>query len=361
MAKGPDGSIWLVNVAYHPEQPRPLSDIGPEDFGLLAPTKNGDQILLRRFDGKAWQPAIAVTGERQDVWRPTVAVDGKGVVWVAWAQQIDGNWEIFRRTYTPPRSGDGEGTWSEIVRVTERAGVRFPRRRRDRRGRDRLARLARLAQGQLRDPGRGPEGGGRPERAAGDLREPGQRLEPGDRRRRQGERLRRLGHLRQGQLRRLAPRRRPATTASRAVADSPRFEGRPHLACDKNGRVWIAYEEGDEQWGKDYAHEGNVTNVGLKKNAGFALYVNRTVKVKCLADDRLMQPAGALDGVLESIWATGTRAFPGWRSTTTGASGSCAGTTRCLAARGEVWVSSATRYDGRKLVAARGGLPPRPT
>src|SRR4029077_7887325 len=86
-----------------------------------------------------------------------------------------------------------------------------------------------------------------------------------------------------------------------AIADSSRFEGRPHLSCDKNGRVWIAYEEGDEQWGKDFAHEGNVTNVGLKENLGFALYVNRTVKVRCLADDRLKQPAGALDAVLEEL------------------------------------------------------------
>ena len=144
-------SGWSTSPTSPSSPGSPTSD--PEDFGQLVPTKNGDQVMLRRFDGKVWQPAIAVTGERQDVWRPTVAVDGKGVVWVAWAQQIDGNWEILRRTYTPPRSGTGEGTWSEIVQVTKGAGVRFPRGCRDRRGRDHLARLARLAQGQLRDPG----------------------------------------------------------------------------------------------------------------------------------------------------------------------------------------------------------------
>src|SRR5205085_2266391 len=78
------------------------------------------------------------------------------------------------------------------------------------------------------------------------------------------------------------------------VATSAKFEARPHLACDAQGRVWIAYEEGDEQWGKDYAHAGNVSNVGLEKNPGFALYVNRTVRVKCLADGQLLEPAGDL-------------------------------------------------------------------
>ena len=37
-----------------------------------------------------------------------------------------------------------------------------------------------------------------------------------------------------------------------AIATSSRFEARPSIAYDAKGRLWIAYEEGPEQWGKDY-------------------------------------------------------------------------------------------------------------
>src|SRR5262249_34478324 len=96
-----------------------------EDFDSLVPRKNGDRVRLRRFDGKAWQPPIDVTDGGLDVWRPTVAVDGKGVVWVAWAQQREGDWEIYRRGYTPPGPKGGDGKWSDIVRVTDAPGSDF--------------------------------------------------------------------------------------------------------------------------------------------------------------------------------------------------------------------------------------------
>ena len=42
--------------------------------------------------------------------------------------------------------------------------------------------------------------------------------------------------------------------------------GRTSL-CDKQDRLWIAYEEGDEQWGKDYGHRQPLKH-GLPKNLG---------------------------------------------------------------------------------------------
>ena len=62
-----------------------------------------------------------------------------------------------------------------------------------------------------------------------------------------------------------------------AVASSPRFEARPGLAVDKGNRVWIAYEEGDENWGKDYG--------SLAPGKGNPLYSARSVRVVCLDTD----------------------------------------------------------------------------
>jgi len=35
------------------------------------------------------------------------------------------------------------------------------------------------------------------------------------------------------------------------IAASPRFEARPSVAVDGEGRVWVAYEVGEAGWGKD--------------------------------------------------------------------------------------------------------------
>ena len=42
--------------------------------------------------------------------------------------------------------------------------------------------------------------------------------------------------------------------STRAVASSPKFEARPSVAADPQGRVWVAYEERTANWGKDAEH-----------------------------------------------------------------------------------------------------------
>ena len=65
---------------------------------------------------------MPVTEAGLDLWRPAVAVDGRGDVVVIWAQQVEGNWDLYRRTYTPAK-GDAAGRWSEIVRITDDPGT----------------------------------------------------------------------------------------------------------------------------------------------------------------------------------------------------------------------------------------------
>src|SRR5262249_31229124 len=64
------------------------------------------------------------------------------------------------------------------------------------------------------------------------------------------------------------------------------------LCYDARGRLWIAYEEGPEQWGKNYG--------ALDHSGGTPLYFARTVKVVCLADGKLMAPAAELPGLGKS-------------------------------------------------------------
>ena len=143
----------------------------------------------------------------------------------------------------------------------------------------------------------------------------------------------------------------PVADVARSSRPGRTWPATPH------GRVWIAYEEGDEQWGKDYAHAGSVKNVGLEKNPGFAA---------------LRQPDGArevpggrqADSSRPATWrrrctaepAAATRACRGWRSMPPAASGCCCGTTRCPAPRGEVWAQLRPPLRRPELVEPRGAL-----
>src|SRR5205085_9098016 len=70
------------------------------------------------------------------------------------------------------------------------------------------------------------------------------------------------------------------------IAQSPKFEARPSAAYDPQGRLWVAYEEGPEKWGKDYG--------ALDAEDGYPLYNARHVRVVCLVDGKLQRPVAEL-------------------------------------------------------------------
>jgi hypothetical protein len=349
MARATDGTIWLAYVEYRPGRPIVVERVQAGGWEELTPKGNGDQVLLVRFDGKAWQPALEVTVAGLDVQRPAVAVDGKGRVCIAWSQQIEGNWDIYYRWYTPGE-GSGEGTLSEVQRLTSAPGTDFGVvAATDAKGvvwlawqgwrqdnfeilaaalaeKHPFARPRTLTTSKANDwsPAIATN-------AAGDVFVAHDTYDKGD----YDVRLCRI---------------RGEEIKTWMVADSAKFEARPSLACDAAGRLWIAYEEGEEQWGKDYSNP-QFRRIGLEKNPGSALYTKRTVRLKCLVDDKLMRPASEppeVGGVKQvrkkslprlavdsagRVWLL-FRQHP--RLGTPGG------------AAGEGWVSYATHYDGQE-------------
>ncbi|MFO0952501.1 MAG: hypothetical protein U0835_15415 [Isosphaeraceae bacterium] len=104
------GVLWTAYVVHKPRGPvsvTPLSE-HPKKFASYVAEGGGDQVrLVRMADGQAGEP-IDVTGEGLDVWRPAVAVDGKGKVVVAWSENREGNFDLYARTYDPAsKSWDG--------------------------------------------------------------------------------------------------------------------------------------------------------------------------------------------------------------------------------------------------------------
>jgi hypothetical protein len=347
MAKGPDGRVWLAYVEYLPGRPIVIERVKAGTFEELEPKGNGDQVRLMEFDGKAWQPGLDVTSPGLNIWRPAVAIDGRGDVVVAWSQEVDGDWEILYRRYTPAAAGAeaGSGRWSDTVRLTRSPGADFHVvAATDSAGVVWLAwqswqkdnfdiMLAALADdhpyAKPRVISASKANDWSPAIAAdskGNVYVAWDTYDKGN----YDVLLRVVGK----------------EERTLAVADSAKFEARPHLICDGKDRLWIAYEEGDEQWGKDFSNEGQFRKVGLEKNPGFALYINRTVRVKCLADSKLQQPAGDLAQAIKRRlkWNTSVP-----RLAVDGAGGVW------LLLRhhplpikaGEVWDSYALRYDGK--------------
>jgi hypothetical protein len=346
-AKAADGSVWLVYTTYTAERAILREPVAPADFdSVLVPTKNGDRLYLRRYNGQSWAPPMAVTDGGLDLWRPTVAVDGRGDVVVVWAQQTNGNWDLYRRTYTPAK-GEGAGRWTEIVRLTDDPGADFhavvatdahgnvwvawqawrddnyeilvtpvlegarPRSLSSSRANDWSPAIAASANGNLF--------------VAWDSYE-------------RGNYDVRLRSVAEG-----------ARTVE--VASSNRFEARPSLACDTSGRVWIAYEEGDENWGKDYA---NATPARIPvRQGGFPLYLGRTVRVKCLdTDGRLKQAPGSLEAALPAGPQRG-KSCPRVAVDDAGGVWLLFRRHQLPGGGGEVWDSFATHHDGRAWSPAR--------
>src|SRR3712207_1804627 len=97
VAAAPGGAVWCAYVAHNRGTPLKDAEVEAGRFESLVPSGNGDQIRLTRYDGRAWSAPLDVTAAGLDVWRPAVAADGRGRVWVVWSQGVRGNWDLYAR------------------------------------------------------------------------------------------------------------------------------------------------------------------------------------------------------------------------------------------------------------------------
>ena len=79
--------------------------------------------------------------------------------------------------------------------------------------------------------------------------------------------------------------------AVRRITASPAFDANAALACDAQDRLWIAWDHGEANWGKDWSSQR------FKPGGGAGLYRTRAVKVAVLDGKRLKQPPALMDAV----------------------------------------------------------------
>jgi hypothetical protein len=298
-AYGPDGTLWVAYISYtvrdesrRIEQPNYKEQ--PKDFKALYTPEFADQLFVKSYRDGQWSEPIAVTGPHEDLVRCAVAVEGAGLVSVLYSALRPGqqHHQIFLRRQSDPndprkwkpeqqltddqsphrqpgprinpvvctdQSGDLYYAWQATQ------GAQIPFTVWDERNRY-------FTGAPLNETGTsnwhpalcaGPDGG---VALAYDTY-------------RDGDYDINLLDLKlSGNRQRLVANR---------IAESSRFEARPSVAYDPRGRLWIAYEEGPERWGKDYG--------AFVPDQGNPLYNTRNVRVICRdTDGKLYHPAAEL-------------------------------------------------------------------
>jgi hypothetical protein len=311
-AYGPDGTLWLAWIAYHvvEEERRiepPQLKEQPKDFKAYYTPDHGEQLLIKYLRNGKWSAPVALTGKKEDLMRCAVAVEGDGTVWVIYSANRNGKHNIHAQSVHPtykaddkdnpvPRVGQEQQLTtgdhvdlSPVACTTGSGEVWVAFQRWDAARGNAVIHTTRRFKG-VWEPAV-PRAGSDPSRNdwyAAVAGGPGNRIAQawdtydGDYdifvTELQGN-PDAIGHN--------------VAMAARPAAATSRFEARPSVCYDPQGRIWIAYEEGHEQWGKDFGP--------FDDQEGNPLYFGRTVKVVCIDNGKLLRPAAELPPLAERV------------------------------------------------------------
>lgn len=289
-AVAPDGTVWVAYVAYRHGNPIDLPKDGsmPKDWSSLVTKGNGDQVKLIKFDGKKWSAPIDVTRAGLDVWRPSVAVR-EGLVTVVWSQKVADDWDLHHR-----RFDIGKNQWTEIERIK-------------RPGADLNPTLTVKADGKgewLAWQGWTDDGFdihvwndvSAKNHIGISLRAPGNQWSPSAAVDSKGNLFVAHDSYQNGNydvsllvVTESVDSSGKSTMTNRdiAVANSPRFEARASVTVDKQDRVWVAYEEADANWGKDFGSKWT-------GKSGVPFYLDRRIQVRVVTGGHVEQPKGEI-------------------------------------------------------------------
>ena len=270
----------------------------PKDFDFLARPAGGDQVKLMHYSKSArtWSAPDNVTASGQDVMRAAIAIDGKKRVWVIWSGNHGGNFDLYAK------SMEG-GKWSQELRLTTNPGTDVnPVAATDSQGRvwvawqafrdNNLQILAAVQNGDRFTPETAVSASARSDwdpaiatASNGEVAVSWDTYDKGDY---------------DVYVRRMRFDQGIKMDAPLPVAASQNFEARSSVAYDRQDRLWVAYENAEAKWGKDF---------GAYEKTGVSLYQGHNVAVKCLQGSSAFDTPG-LREALATIPITGTARRP---------------------------------------------------
>lgn len=269
IAVSPDGSVWVAWLSFDGQR---------------------DDIGLRQFRGGRWGNLQWVPATSGDSWAPQLGIDSRNQVWVVWAEQREGNWDVFARPYDPATH-----QWGSLQRLSDHA---LP---------DTNPCLASDGKGQLVVAWQGFRGRfsqifvsrlveGRWIPALQLTNAPANHWNPAVAVGADGTTWVAYDSYRSGSydvfvqcLRGGAPEGPPI-----AVATTPLFEARPSVAVDTVGRLWVAWESGPPHWGKDQGYVTRQRYVDRPEGSGAPLAGQREPQIACWRNGRWEAPVQPL-------------------------------------------------------------------
>jgi hypothetical protein len=298
-----DGRVevtWLLSSS------RLTTDFNEDDFPSIAEapdgtayavwasfTRNGDQIRLRRYTNGRWATFTVVPNVEGDVWKPQVAIDGRGQPWIVWSEQISGNWDLYARNLASQ-------AWGPRIRLTDAPGA------------DTNHHLMSDSAGDLHVVWQGYRDGDFNiylRSLRGDQWDPpvaiseakGNDWEPSVASDGRGRMAVVWDSYRSGDYDVFLRTFEGGKWGKEiAVAATPYFEAHASAAIDRSGRVWIAWEQGGAGWGKDRgymlapgARASPESRADVARHPGSYLGAERGVRVRCYSGGLLYQTAAS--------------------------------------------------------------------
>jgi hypothetical protein len=269
-------SVRMSDESREHDSPAVARGKGSEMWVAWTAYKAGaSEVLARRFDGRSWQAAQTLSSKPGDFFRVAATGGRNGQTRVVWSEQVNGNYDLYGRAFNGSR-------WSPVERLTDAAGSDVnPQLSTDSSGNVWMVWQA-MRDGVSSVCARGFDGKAwsAPVRlsAAGDAWFPAVASDAN------GRTYVAWDTYEKGNFdvvyRAFDGR---AWSAQAPIADTPRYEANVSLTCDKEGRVWAAWNESGLRWGKD-------TGLLVRRPAT-SLYDGRTVAVAVLENGAWKEPA----------------------------------------------------------------------
>ncbi len=298
-----DDARSLMQTAQASQDPPSFKisgDYREDDFPSIAAGRNGeawivwssysglkDELRLRKYAGGRWYTYTNVPGISGDVWLPQVGVDSQNRVWIVWSQQVKDNFDLYA-TYLAGNA------WGKVERLTSDPQP------------DNFHRFIVDAQGKLWIVWQGARNGQfdvflkRFDGSAwsNEIRvsdHPANDWEPSVAVDSRGRAHVVWDTYRNGNYD-VMMRGVNAETGELGneitVANTPLREARASVVCDKQDRVWVAWDTGGVNWGKDQGYTIR------DKPQGVVLYDSRQIGVKVFAGGVAKEPIGEVKDAL---------------------------------------------------------------
>lgn len=258
----------------------------------IAYQKGKDRVLLAERDGSdgPWSEPLEVAPGGYH-FRTALATTHDGILWITWASMHEGNWDLYARPYR-------HGKLGEAVRLTEAAGPDlWQRMTTDNRGRAWLVWQGfREGQADIFARCADEKGWHKPIQVSDSARNDWNPCITADTK---TDRVwvgwdTHTGDNYSVRVRSLSGGAEAKAGGLLTPEACPLFQAHISLACDRDGRLWAAWDESGPQWGKDFGFLYGST----KRLSTTRLYASRALRIQCLDNGQWREPKAAFQSCL---------------------------------------------------------------